>query len=275
VSTDRITVTSALTGSASLKADNAAIPLSPAEIAADAEAVWRAGAAVVHVHARDPDGRPTADLDLLRETVTLIRQRCPVVIQLSTGVSVDCPYDSRARVVEATPDMISMSLATVPAAGTRELVSPPARARELAARALELGVGVDVELFDTGHIALALRLRDEGLLPERLFVTLVVGGVGRLPADPVLLARTIELLPDGTHWQIATQGRQVRRMACLAIALGGHARIGLEDYAGSGSDEPTNVSLVQDVAAIVSGLRAQLATADEVRMALGTAVPST
>src|ERR1700747_677441 len=93
-------LTAALTGPIATKADNPALPVSPEEIAVEARAAWEAGASVVHVHLRDAEGRPPADLEVARRTVALIEEQCPALIQLSTGVGLGVPFEDRERLVE-------------------------------------------------------------------------------------------------------------------------------------------------------------------------------
>ncbi len=158
-------ITAALTGPIATKDDNPNLPTSPEEIAAAARGAYEAGAAVVHVHVRDAQGRPTADLEIARRTVGLIEDTCPVLVQLSTGVGLDVPFEEREKLVEARPRMASLNPCSMSFGGGMFL-NPPDDVRRLAARMQDLGVKPELEIYDTGHLEVALRLAEEGLVPE-------------------------------------------------------------------------------------------------------------
>jgi 3-keto-5-aminohexanoate cleavage enzyme len=150
-------ITAALTGPIATKADNQNLPTTPEEIAAAAAEAHAAGAAVVHVHIRDEQGLPTADLELARRTVGLIEDACPVLVQLSTGVGLDVPFEARARLVEAQPRMATLNVCSM-TFGAGEFRNPPPGVRRLAERMRELNVKPELEVYDTGHLEVALAL---------------------------------------------------------------------------------------------------------------------
>ncbi|MGH2877434.1 MAG: 3-keto-5-aminohexanoate cleavage protein, partial [Solirubrobacteraceae bacterium] len=160
-------LTAALTGPIATKSDNPALPTSPEEIAAEAERAHQAGAAIVHVHVRDEAGLPTANVEIARRTVGLIEERCPVLIQLSTGVGLGVPYEERERLVDARPAMATLNVCSM-SFGAGEFRNPPDGVRRLATRMRELGIKPELEVYDTGHLEVALTLHAEGLLAEPL-----------------------------------------------------------------------------------------------------------
>jgi uncharacterized protein (DUF849 family) len=221
-------LTCALTGPLATKADNPALPTSPEEIAAAARDAHAAGAAVVHVHLRDADQRPTADLEIARRTVGLIEESCPALVQLSTGVGLGVSFEDRARLVETRPAMATLNVCSM-TFGAGEFSNPPDAVRRLAYRMGELGVKPELELYDTGHLEVALALHAEGLLQEPLQFSLVMGVSGGMPARPATLVSLIERMPEGSVWQVIGIARHNLPMTAIGLAMGGNARTGMED----------------------------------------------
>ena len=221
-------ITAALTGPIATKSDNAALPTSPEEIAASARAAWEVGAAIVHVHLRDEDDQPTADLNIARRTMDLIRKQCDALIQLSTGVGLNVPFAERLRLVEVSPQMATLNPCSMTfAAG--EFRNPPDGVRRLASRMGELGVKPELEIYDTGHLEVALSLRQEGLLADPLQFSIVLGVRGGMAAEPANLIHLVQRLPEDAHWQVIGIGRSNLAMTAIGLAMGGNARTGLED----------------------------------------------
>lgn len=221
-------LTCALTGPLATKADNPALPTSPEEIAAAARDAHAAGAAVVHVHLRDADQRPTADLEIARRTVGRIEESCPALVQLSTGVGLGVSFEDRARLVETRPAMATLNVCSM-TFGAGEFSNPPDAVRRLAYRMGELGVKPELELYDTGHLEVALALHAEGLLQEPLQFSLVMGVSGGMPARPATLVSLIERMPEGSVWQVIGIARHNLPMTAIGLAMGGNARTGMED----------------------------------------------
>ena len=221
-------LTTALTGPIATKADHPALPTTPEEIAAAAAEAARAGAAVVHVHLRDLDERPTADLDIARRAVGLIEESCDALVQLSTGVGLGVPIGERAQIVEARPRMATLNVCSM-TFGAGEFSNPPDEVRRLASRMGELGVKPELELYDTGHLEMALVLHREGLLQEPLQFSLVMGVLGGMPATPATLVSLIDRMPSGSIWQVIGIGRHNLSMTAIGLAMGGNARTGMED----------------------------------------------
>lgn len=266
-----VIITAALTGPIATKKDNPALPTTPAEIAESALAAYEAGAAIVHVHLRDADGLPTADLDVARTTVAAIRDACPhVIIQLSTGAGLEVPYEDRMRIVEARPAMATLNTCTM-TFGTGEFRNPPLQMRRLAARMLELGVKPELEVYDTGHLDMALALLDEGLLAEPLQVSFVMGVRGGMSADPSLLSHLVDRLPLGTNWQVIGVGRANLPMTTIGLAMGGNARTGLEDTLVLEKGRPAagNAELVERLVGVARMLQLEPASPAQAEKILG------
>lgn len=221
-------VTAALTGPIATKADNPNLPTTPEEIAAAARGAYDAGAAVVHLHLRDADGRPTADLEIARRVVAAVEEACPALIQLSTGVGLDVPFEEREKLVEARPRMASLNPCTM-SFGAGEFRNPPAGVRRLAARMQELGIKPELEIYDTGHLDVCLQLVEEGLVEPPLSFSIVMGVRGGMPATPKALVELVERLPADAVWQAIAIGRANLPITAIGLAMGGNARTGMED----------------------------------------------
>lgn len=244
-------ITAALTGPIATKADNPNLPTSPEEIASAAAGAYEAGAAIVHVHLRDADGRPTADLEIARRTVGLIGEACPALIQLSTGVGLGVPYEDRVQLVETRPRMATLNVCSM-TFGAGEFLNPPDGVRRLAARMGELDVKPELEIYDTGHLDVALALHSEGLLADPLQFSIVLGVRGGAPATPESLLGMVRRLPPGAVWQVIGIGRANLQMTAIGLALGGNARTGMEDTLLVRRGEPatSNAQLVERLVGI-------------------------
>ncbi|MEA2305437.1 MAG: 3-keto-5-aminohexanoate cleavage enzyme [Solirubrobacteraceae bacterium] len=262
-------ITAALTGPIATKDDNAKLPTTPEEIAADAAVAAAAGAAVVHVHLRDAAGRPTADLEVARRTVGLIEERTDVLIQLSTGVGLGVPFEQRERLVEARPAMATLNVCSM-TFGAGEFRNPPDAVRRLASRMGELGIRPELEIYDTGHLDVALRLAQEGLLPEPLQFSIVLGVSGGAAATPENLVAMVGRLPAGSVWQVIGIGRGNLPMTAIGLAMGGNARTGMEDtlMLRRGVPASGNGELVERLIGVAVALDRRPASVTEAREAL-------
>lgn len=258
-------ITAALTGPIATKADNPALPTTPEEIAEAARGAHEAGAAVVHVHLRDERGAPTASLEIARRTVALIEEATPALLQLSTGVGLTVPFEEREKLVEARPRMASLNPCSM-SFGTGEFRNPPDGVRRLAARMQELGVKPELEIYDTGHLEVALALCEEGLIPEPLQFSIVMGIRGGMPATPAALVELVQRLPEGAVWQAIAIGRWNLPMTAIGLAMGGNARTGMEDtlMLRKGAPAESNAQLVERLVAVARSLEREIATVSEV-----------
>ncbi|MGH3493274.1 MAG: 3-keto-5-aminohexanoate cleavage protein [Sciscionella sp.] len=268
-------LTAALTGPIATKADNPALPTTPEEIAAEAKSSWEAGAAVVHVHLRDANGLPTADLELAKTTVALIEQSCPVLVQLSTGVGLEVPFEAREQIVEARPAMATLNVCSM-TFGAGEFRNPPDGVRRLAARMRELDVKPEVEVYDTGHLEMALVLLHEGLLATPLQFSIVLGVKGGAAATPENLLAMVRRLPDDAVWQAIGIGRENLMLTTVGLALGGNARTGLEDTLQLRRRQPAsgNRPLVERLAGVAKSIEREPASVAQARELLGLPSPA-
>jgi 3-keto-5-aminohexanoate cleavage enzyme len=269
-----VVVTVAPVGAEVTRADNPALPHTPAEIAADVAACAEAGASVCHLHVREVDGSPSSRRELFEEAIALIRERTPIVTMVSTGGAVWMSIEERRTGLEAMPDLAGVETGSMNF-GEDPFVTAPADARRVVDRATELGIGLEAEMFDVGHVVTAVRMVERGELPLPLRANLVFGVPGGVDAAPEALASMLRPLAAETHWSITAVGRHQRRMLALAILHGsGGVRVGFEDgvYLRRGTLAASNAELVADVCELVRTLGRRPAAIDEARELLACPV---
>lgn len=266
-----VVITVAPTGPAATKSDNPDLPTQPEEIADSVAAAYQLGASVAHIHLRDAEDRPTADMRIARRTLDLIAERCPILIQLSTGVGMNVPFEARAELVELRPRMATLNPCSM-SFGPVEFRNPPADVRRLAARMRELGVKPELEIYDTGHLDACLRLRDEGLVDdEPMQFSIVLGVQGGMAATPDNLLTLVRRLPAGAVWQVIAIGKANLELTAIGLALGGNARAGLEDvlHLRKGELSPGNLPLVRRAVRLAQDLDLSIAGVEETEKILG------
>ncbi|HWD05176.1 MAG TPA: 3-keto-5-aminohexanoate cleavage protein [Amycolatopsis sp.] len=286
-----VIVTCALTGAGDTVGRSPHVPVTPAQIAASAVEAANAGAAVVHIHVRDPEtGAPSRDVALYREAVRLVRESgVDVVVNLTAGMGGDLVLDEEdplkpidgtdlvnaldrlPHVEELLPDICTLDCGSLNfGEGSQLYVSTPDMLRTGAKRIQELGVKPELEIFDTGHLWLASTLVEEGLIDPPPLFQLCMGIPYGAPADPGLLQAMVHLLPEGAQWASFAIGRDQMPWVAQSVLLGGHVRVGLEDnlYLARGV-KATNGQLVERAVKIVSDLGATVASPDRAREILG------
>ncbi|MGW5301869.1 3-keto-5-aminohexanoate cleavage protein [Rhodococcus aetherivorans] len=257
-----VTITVATTGPIASKADNPWLPTQPDEIADQVLEAYVAGASVAHVHVRDAQDRPTADIGITRTIMEKIAERCPILIQLSTGVGLEVPFEERERLVELRPQMATLNPCTM-TFGAGEFRNPPADVERLARRMEELGVKPELEIYDTGHLEAALRLRDAGVLSsEPMQFSIVLGVRGGMAATAANLITMVQRLPQDCVWQVIAIGRANLELTAMGLAMGGNARAGLEDslYLRKGELSHGNLPLVERAVELAKVLDRPIAT---------------
>lgn len=224
-------ITVAATGAETAKADVPALPTTLPELVATAIACEAAGAAMIHVHIRDDEHRPTLDVPRLRDTVAALREATSLIVQLSTGGSVHDSFEARLAVLDAAPDSCSLSMGSVNF-GDEIFANPWGFITELYRAARDRRIVPEFELFDLGHAHALRRLLDEQGLPYggRVHCDLVLGVPGAADATPRTLLTLVDALPaQCTSWSATGIGRGHLPILATALAAGGHARVGMED----------------------------------------------
>jgi uncharacterized protein (DUF849 family) len=242
----------AITGSLPTKADNPAVPISVSEQVESTQEAFEAGAAIAHCHVRDDEGRPTSDPERFARLVEGLRQHCPgMIVQLSTGGRSGAGH-ARGGMLPLRPDMASLAVGSnnFP---TRVYENPPDLVDWLAAEMLEYGVKPEIEAFDLSHILKAHQMWQAGQIRDRPYVQFVMGVKNAMPADRDVFdyyIRTVRrLFGEDAPWCAAGIGANQIVLNEWAVALGGHARTGLEDNVRLDRDRlaPSNATLVRRV----------------------------
>jgi len=272
---EKLIITAALTGGIHGKEANPALPEQPDEIIRDAVRCHDAGAAVVHLHARDRAGKGVADARIFREMNEGIRARCGVIIQNTTG-GPGLPIAERITSLDAAPEMASLNMGSVVFFHEgRELpfINLRSEIEAFAAAMLERGIKPEMEVYNPSMFGEVDNLIKRGLLSKPYYINFVmgVGGMGGFPGTMKNLAMMIDTLPAGAVFNVSGIGRAQLPMNTMAILAGGHARTGLEDCVMYGRGEPakSNAQLVERVARMGRELGREIATPDEARGILG------
>ncbi|MEV5571008.1 3-keto-5-aminohexanoate cleavage protein [Spirillospora sp. NPDC052269] len=265
-------ITVAPTGAESAKADVPALPVTLDELVQTAKECEAAGAAVIHVHIRDDDARPTLDLARLRDTVQALREGTGLIVQLSTGGAVTDPYEHRLRVLDAEPDGCSLTCGTVNF-GDDVFMNPWPFMVELYQRTQERRVVPEFELFDLGHIRSLHRLLDKYGAPfgGHVHCDLVMGVPGGMPGDARTLVAAVEALPEGATWSATGVGRTSLPVMFAALSAGGHLRVGMEDTLTFAKGQPVtaNAQLVERAAEVARHAQRPPMSAADARVLLG------
>lgn len=265
----------ALTGMVPQKADNPAVPISPAEIAADAALCHAAGARIFHVHARTPSGEPAWERAHYNEIVGAIRAAIPgAVVCVSTSGRTFRTFEKRSDALRLTaaskPDLASLTLGSLNFP-QQASVNEPSMIQRLALEMRELAIVPELEIFDFGMIDYAHYLIGRRILQPPLIFNLLLGSLGTAAATASNLALMAERLPPGSFWSAAGIGRFQFSMNALGLAMGGHIRTGLEDnlFLDPAKTLPaTNHLLVGRAASVAAALGRPIPTNAETRRLL-------
>jgi uncharacterized protein (DUF849 family) len=285
-------ISCAVTGSHSTREHNENLPVTPAEIAGACIGAARAGAAICHIHVRDPhSGRPSMELEYYSEVVKRIRASdTELIINLTTGpggrfipsddepakaapgTMLTTPEIRTEHVIELKPEICSLDLNTM-WFGNGAVINSPRNIRIMAERIYAAGVKPELEVFDSGDIQLAHELIKDGTLRDPTLFQIVTGVKYGFFPTPETLAYARSLLPAGCQWAAFGASRMAFPMVAQAYLLGGHCRVGMEDtvYLAKGVKTPDNAALVEKAVRIVNDLGGQVATVAEARQLLGLA----
>ena len=270
---DPLLITVAPTGAETAKEDCPQLPTTPEEIAETALACEAAGAAMIHLHVRDDEHRPTLDVGLLREWVAAVRDSSDLIVQLSTGGSVHDPLDQRLKVLDAEPDSCSLTMGTTNF-GDDVFSNPWPFVCELYQLAQDRGVVPEFELFDLGQVHALARLLDRYGLPTggKVHVDLVMGVPGGMNGTTdALVAAVRDLPPQTTSWSATGIGRSTLAVMLASLSKGGHLRVGMEDVLTISRGVPveSNAQLVERAVTIGAMAQRTPMTPDEARALIG------
>jgi uncharacterized protein (DUF849 family) len=231
LASNKLLVTVAPTGAETAKEDCPQLPTTLEELVETAQRCEAAGAAMIHVHIRDDEHKPTLDLGRLTATVDALHEQTNLVVQLSTGGSVHDPLENRLKVLDAQPDSCSLTMGTTNF-GDDVFSNPWPFITELYQLSQEREVVPEFELFDLGHVHALHRLLDKFGPPYggRVHCDLVMGVPGGMPGTTDALVAAVNALPDAvTSWSATGIGRSTLAVALASLSKGGHLRVGMED----------------------------------------------
>ncbi|NOK06903.1 MULTISPECIES: 3-keto-5-aminohexanoate cleavage protein [Myxococcus] len=266
-------ITAAMVGAETTREQTPHLPITAEEIAEDAARCREAGAAMVHLHVRTPDGKPSQDAELFRAAIRAIRKRTDVLIQTSTGGAVGMTVDQRCGPLTLTgedrPDMATLTTGTVNF-GEEVFWNPRPLVRDIARRIKAIGLRPELECFDVGMIDEARYLAKEGLVDLPAHFDFVLGVPGTLQPRPEVLDFMIASLPEGSTWTVAGVGRHQLAYVDEAAKRGGNARVGLEDniYVSKGVLAKGNWELVAEAAKRARAHGREPATPEQARKLL-------
>jgi|WetSurSiteA1Bulk_404760.scaffolds.fasta_scaffold05762_1 3-keto-5-aminohexanoate cleavage enzyme len=272
----KLIINIAPTGNIPTKADNFQVPITPEEIAKDCHLCYQAGAAIFHLHARDADGKPSYRAELYQAIISAVRRQCPeAIICVSTSGRIFTSLTERSEVLglngEVKPDMASLTLGSHNFS-RQASVNSPGMIRDLAEAMYSQGIVPELEIFDLGMIDFAKHLMDKGVLREPFYFNLILGSLGTLNATPFNLAIMIKSLPPGSTWATGGIGRFQFYVNSMAITMGGHVRVGLEDsiYLDPQKERlANNLGQVERLVGVARAINRKIATPREAREIIG------
>lgn len=268
----KIIITVAPTGAWPSKKDNPNIPLTPEEIANDVYECYKAGASVAHLHMRDDMGKGTMDIQKFEKTVKLIKEKCDIVINLTTSGDLNATDETRQTHLKLIkPDLASYDCGSMNWMHNSLFINHPKFLEELGYTMQENNVKPEIEIFDAGMIYNSLYYIKKGVLKEPVHYQFVLGAAGGTAATVENLVYLKSLIPEESTWSALGIGKGHIPILMTAIAMGGHIRVGMEDnvYYGPGELAVSNAQLVERAAKLIESSMNEIATPAEAREILG------
>jgi len=253
-SSEKLIITAAITGSRIMREKAPYIPYTPEEIVQSSLECWRAGASIVHIHVRDPEtGLGTQDVAIFQRVVTPLRDQTDLVLCLTTSgiAGRNLPYEQRLAPLDLRPELASFDAGSINLGGG--VFSNPPDFLDAAARMMkEKGVKPEIEVFDSGMLETALRMRDDGKLSDPLHFQFVLGTPWGASATPKTLLHLYELMPKDATWSVIGIGKGHLPMSMMGLIMGGHIRVGMEDniYYDHGILARSNAQFVERIVRI-------------------------
>lgn len=263
----KVILTVAPTGSSTSRKQTPYVPLTPREIADEVYLCWKAGASVVHLHVREDDGAASMNYDKFKEAVQRIRDRCDIVINMTTAGGFGVSDEDRIRPLDLLPEMATMDAGSMNVSGDFVFHNSIAFLEKLGRRTQELNIKPEIEVMDTGMVYTALRLIKEGYIADPPHFQFVLGMNNGMAATIENLVYMKGLLPPNATWSAFGIGRSHLPILTTAIALGGHVRVGMEDniYMAAGQRATSNTQFVERARTFIEMNNKSVATPDEVR----------
>ena len=277
----KVVISAALTGVLATRNQCPAIPYTPKEIGEEAKRAAEAGAAIVHIHARTPDGGPDWRGETFAEIFNEVRARTDAIVNFSTGAIGIPPEDRVAHVRDLRPEMAALNMGSMNYAIYSDKKKTFYHDHVFANSFKDIqffletmknaGVRPEMECFDAGHIGNTRPLIDMGVLAPPFQFSLIMGVLGGIPGTTRHLVDQVDSLPPGSHWQVIGIGLNQWPLVAAAITMGGNVRVGLEDnfYVEDGKMAKSNGDLVEKAGRLARDLGREVATSTEARAQLG------
>lgn len=292
-------ITAAITGSIHTPSMSPYLPVTPKQIADEAVRAYEAGAAVAHVHARNPEtGQPTSDVGLMTEIVTSIKSRCNIVVCVTTGGGLGMTVEERLKPIPALkPELASCNFGSINfnisrgldavdkfkydweekfLEGTKDVIFPNTfkSLEQYLKTFAKNGTKPEIEIYDTGMIYNLAHMIQTGHIKKPVYLQFVLGILGSImpsPSNLVFLYNTAREAIGDFVWSVCAAGRHQMPMCTISLIMGGNARVGMEDslYAGKGVIAKSNAEQVEKIIRIARELSVEPATPDEAREILG------
>ncbi len=278
---DKVVITCALTGVLANRSQCAGIPYTPAEIGEEAKRAYDAGAAAVHIHARNDDGSPTFSPAVFARIKEEVRKRSPIILNFSTGTILDDVTEQCTYIRESRPEIAALNMGTMNYSKYSEkrkafvfdmiFPNPYAKIIKLLTAMNDAGVKPELECFDTGHTHGTWPLVEMGVLKKPLQFSFIVNVLGGIPPTVESLQLQQKLAPEGSQWEVIGISHGHWRMLATALVIGGNIRTGLEDhlYLPNGAMARNNGDMVDVAARMTRDIGREPATVDEARVILG------
>jgi 3-keto-5-aminohexanoate cleavage enzyme len=270
---NKLIITAAITGSRITRAQTPYIPITPEEIVQSAIESWSAGASIVHIHVRNPEtGVGCQDLSLFEAVVKPLREKTDLILCLTTsGIpGKNLPTHERLAPLSLKPELASFDAGSINL-GNDLFANPPDFLEEAARQMKKAGVKPELEVFDLGMVMTCLRMAQEGKIDSPLHFQLVLGTPYGAPATPKAFLHIHEHLPENATWSVLGAGKGGLPMAMMAIIMGGHVRVGMEDaiYFRKNELATSNAQFVTRISKIAKEYDRDTATPAEARKILG------
>ncbi|MGZ3692786.1 MAG: 3-keto-5-aminohexanoate cleavage enzyme [Bdellovibrionota bacterium] len=262
----KLILTAAITGAETTKQMNPKLPCTPEEQAEAAFDCWKAGASIVHLHVRDAQGKPSQEKGDFEKVSKLIRDRCDLILQYSTGGAVGTPVKERMAPLSLKPEMASLNVGSINF-GDEVFENLPKDVEALATEMKRLNIKPEIEVYDLGMLEYGVSLVQKGVIPAPAHFQFVMGTKHGISGAPENLYYMKSKLPPGCTFAVAGVGRVQLQVAPLAIVSGGHVRVGFEDnlYYSKGVLADSNAQLVKRIADLAKILQREVANPKEAR----------
>lgn len=267
----KVIITVAPTGAWPTKEHNPNIPITPEEIANDVYDCWKAGAAIAHLHMRDDAGKGTMDKEKFKETVTRIRAKCDIVLNLTTSGDLNATDATRmAHLIELKPELASYDAGSMNWMHNSLFLNPPQFLEKLGKTMMENGVKPEIEVFDAGMVYNAAYYMKKGVIASPGHYQFVLGAAGGTAATVENLVYLKSLIPQDATWSALGIGSGHLPILYTTIALGGHVRVGMEDNVMYAKDRlaKSNAEFVERAGRLIREANKEVATSQEARAIL-------